>query len=932
VQSGTLVDFGSVAFGQTGRRDYTLRNTGTTPLIVSGTNWSNSSVYSFDHSLPGQVQIQPGASQAFSVFFDPLSFGQYSNTLRILSNDVEASPFELQLTGLGLRPGFVLEQPPSVIAGSNYEFGAHELGTKTELVFAIKNVGNVPLTYSMVRSGLHANDYTVPQIPQNPLAPGQSTEFKVIFSPKAVGPRLAYIEITHDGGDDSSPSSWVGCSFRGSGRLSSVSLSTTSLTAFHGDTEAVVTLNRVPSVMPVTVQLDLTSGTAQAMPPIEPAIAGTDYTPLTGAAAEVSFSAGEAQKTVRIPLLALDSRAEINRRLNLTLSRPSSGAELVAPTTGRLTILARDSTPPTLKLSTPVAGKVVEAMQDTLIVSGMVGDAKGISSLTLKLNDTAPVPLPLGIYTSLTDIPFELLITPLVGPNEITLAAVDPRGNTTTLTRSFTFARLRTLTVRTQNVRTGGAVPAARITLGTWPASSATPLMPGTSGETGKVSMVKVGAPVTVTVTVPRDLTFHSWTPLEDSSEGQPLGNAFVITMPNRDLILEARLMPRENSRRPGKSVQLHCLLDSGLSPSRPDLMASLSGTLTPGGIFTGRFQILGKSQRIHALCYDHAPTVFTVGKRKMTSLPAPGGALTLQLQNEGELVAYYVKNSTQESSAGVTQQAPFSFVNKVPAGLLNSAAQGFYTLHLDPESPVLAQSAYPQGHGYATARLAAAGQVSITGALPDGSSITCSSALLDDTTAPIYIPLRTPGSTNQGGLLFGTLVFRMVEPEAFISSNLQWFRPEAATPEVLLYPAGWPSGINLETQGTLYDRELKLQSMLGLGAVNSSQGNAALRFVGGNLTSEMVKNSFNIDKNTVIKIAPTDTSYTLSFSAATGLFSGTFTPNWSHPGPVKPSFRGIIQQGTTEGPASAQGFFINNAKGETAPESGSVTLGPPAQ
>ncbi|HYF36813.1 MAG TPA: sialidase family protein, partial [Prosthecobacter sp.] len=140
------------------------------------------------------------------------------------------------------------------------------------------------------------------------------------------------------------------------------------------------------------------------------------------------------------------------------------------------------------------------------------------------------------------------------------------------------------------------------------------------------------------------------------------------------------------------------------------------------------------------------------------------------------------------------------------------------------------------------------------------------------------------------------------------------------------LYTAGWPEGIRVDALGALYDKSQSVQSTLGLEAANATDGNAQLHFSDGQLTKDIVKTNFNITGSTVATLK--DSSYTLAPVAASGTFSGTFTPNWTNPDKVKPAFKGIlIQKGASKG---GYGFFISNAKSDLDPQSGGVTLGGP--
>ena len=106
-------------------------------------------------------------------------------------------------------------------------------------------------------------------------------------------------------------------------------------------------------------------------------------------------------------------------------------------------------------------------------------------------------------------------------------------------------------------------------------------------------------------------------------------------------------------------------------------------------------------------------------------------------------------------------------------------------------------------------------------------------------------------------------------------------------------------------------------------------EGNAELNFHDGKLFPELWIRNFRIAGNIVTKMPATDSSYTLTLSPRTGLFSGTFTPNWTSPVAAKPAYKGILLRKGFSGPAG-YGFFHSNRSADLDPESGGVSLGAP--
>ncbi len=147
------------------------------------------------------------------------------------------------------------------------------------------------------------------------------------------------------------------------------------------------------------------------------------------------------------------------------------------------------------------------------------------------------------------------------------------------------------------------------------------------------------------------------------------------------------------------------------------------------------------------------------------------------------------------------------------------------------------------------------------------------------------------------------------------------------------LYTAGWPEGITLDPVGARYVTTETVKSSLGLGDTNTA-GNAQLTFEDGLLTED-VKVRLNIDASKVVKLDAKDKTYALTVTSSTGLFKGTFTPNWAKLASKQPAFLGVIlQKGGNKG---GFGYFHSNSMTNATPSvvdpnprAGSVTLDMP--
>jgi hypothetical protein len=159
---------------------------------------------------------------------------------------------------------------------------------------------------------------------------------------------------------------------------------------------------------------------------------------------------------------------------------------------------------------------------------------------------------------------------------------------------------------------------------------------------------------------------------------------------------------------------------------------------------------------------------------------------------------------------------------------------------------------------------------------------------------------------------------------------GLLWLRPEVEQKPGLsrsalatqLYTAGWPSGVRLDAIGTFYDKSETLQHTLEI----SATGKARLEFTSNEITGishSITMDAFSIIGNSVTKHSRSDPRFTLSVKVSTGLFEGSFTPDWSCY--KLPTFKGVLlQKGAFRG---GYGYFIGNTYNDLDPESGRVRL-----
>lgn len=473
---------------------------------------------------------------------------------------------------------------------------------------------------------------------------------------------------------------------------------------------------------------------------------------------------------------------------------------------------------------------------------------------------------------------------------------------------------------------------AGTVALKTTPAGNASPLPNGST-------IILPGTLVTLTATAKAGYLFSHWNGLPAGA--QETATTVTFAMPAASLPeVTAVFIANPFLAAPFKALGAKPAFQGLLRPQSPTPAGNatagfIDAAITPAqASLTGKISLDGKVTSYTATMRGDGSVWFKVGKDVKLSLPlldgkAVGKSLTATWSTAG--IAATVSGPHGASTA-LAKPPLYAKANPIAAnsGLMDSKGkQGYFTLALQPPLPASPAEAatYPQGAGYCGLTLTNDGVFKITGALADGAKITASGFLVAGNDGAVFLQLPTPGAAAKDSCLLGIFHFDPAQPGSDVSSaNLQWFRAPAETKATVAqsYRAGWPNGITLETIGALYNGTQTVHDTLGLDSP-VPEGNAALDFDHGQLTGP-VGIVLNINASKVQKLNALDKSFTLAFTPATGLFSGTFTPNWPKPTAKLPAFQGIlIQKGSNK---SGRGYFMsNNPSALLNPESGSVLV-----
>ena len=710
-------------------------------------------------------------------------------------------------------------------------------------------------------------------------------------------------------------------------------------TVNQGASSIALTVNRSGGSNAFAVTINTANGVAS--PPFAAAVAGTDYTALSGSATTLNFGVGDLTKTVTITL-APKSTVQPNRQFTATLSGPTNGATLGANATTTAQILANDTTGPTVVVSAPLANAKFITTATTVNLTGTAFDAHGVASVTYTLNSGTPVAATLGATTSSTagvTVAYSAVLTPSEGTNTLVVTARDLRGNTTnSVSRSFTYHLSSTLTLN----RT---VPATLNPDDVGNISPVGAVFPTTANLNPKTANVQLNNTVTLIPTTKAGYIFKGFTTTPVVTLTLGIGGRVSFTMvPNLSVTAEWLTSPYV----PGAGTYIGLIkARTGTTPSNATdglvratitTAGTFSGSLVIDGathVFTGAFDAVGAAGFGTAL---PKATTFTITRAGKSDLVL---ALAFNAAHGNNQITGSVTVDTNVSDL-VADKTLYTAINQVSSDFLNVTSgvtpRGYYTVSYPAkaQTPTKATTSYPQGSGYAVITLTNAGAVTVTSTLADGTVSVATSSLVAGNSAPLFGQMLTPGSTTVKGSSFGGVItFEKKTDSDVLGTDLTWYRAQAAitgTAATDLYTTGWPDGVKVDALGAQYDATVDVATALGLSAVDATNGNGKLAFTDGKLTAPGVtKTKFNIAPGTVAnssvatKIPTTDATYTLGLVQGTGLFSGVFAPNWSSPAVAKPLYRGVIlQKGGNKG---GYGFFLSNATGDADPESGKVLL-----
>ena len=190
--SGTALDFGEVAEGETSSRSLTLENTGDLTVAISDLSLDGSSAFTVTTTLLND--IEPGGTQVIDLLFAPEDLGAHNATLTLVTDAPGAELVEVSLSGsLGDGGGDDggdddSDEPTTAmisVTPLTVNFGTVDLGKTGSELMTITNSGSEGVLVKSVSSSTTVfswgKEFSVPYM----LDAGSARTFTVVYTPTA---------------------------------------------------------------------------------------------------------------------------------------------------------------------------------------------------------------------------------------------------------------------------------------------------------------------------------------------------------------------------------------------------------------------------------------------------------------------------------------------------------------------------------------------------------------------------------------------------------------------------------------------------------------------------------------------------------------------------------------------------------------------------
>ncbi len=202
------MNFDSLLVGGSVIRQMTLRNQGNAVLAISDIAISGDDQSDFVIHSIGSTALAPGGDTTLAIQFSPSAAGDRVASIRFTSNDPDEASFDIGLTGKGTMPMISLEHPHGVALDhdtAKVVFDMVPVSERHEQVVTVKNSGDGLLSNLSVavENANGVGTFEVKDLAAEEVAPGDSTSFKVLFTPQNSGDGTATVRVLSTDSDRS---------------------------------------------------------------------------------------------------------------------------------------------------------------------------------------------------------------------------------------------------------------------------------------------------------------------------------------------------------------------------------------------------------------------------------------------------------------------------------------------------------------------------------------------------------------------------------------------------------------------------------------------------------------------------------------------------------------------------------------------------------
>jgi uncharacterized repeat protein (TIGR02543 family) len=608
----------------------------------------------------------------------------------------------------------------------------------------------------------------------------------------------------------------------------------------------------------------------------------------------VTFAHGETLKFVPVTVISDRTQVEVNEVFELFMSTPLGGATIVGSNPGTVRIVdAVDASSPVLTVTSPTSNLLIlEANGPVVNLTGQATDNQGIERVEMSLDGAAYQEISVTLSTDFKSATFNVPMTVNPGLHSVAVRAIDTRARSSAVVRrSFTYRVERPLSVGVNDPAFGG------VSAGFLPSS-----------------IRYVGFPYSITATPRTGYVFDGWTVNNIAGTGVTLA---LAELPRLNFLMQPGLSLTANFRlNPFVPVLIGSfeglvLPDVGQTPG-VETVGHLTATVSSKGGVTGRLRVDGSNLSYAGTLDNSGFARFGTIRSKILTIKRNGKAdLELELSLDMSGASKQVSGTLTRRLNGTiltvskiaAKRAHYSKALKADASLAGAVSQRYnLILPAKAQVPVIATNLFPQGVGI--------GSLVVK---PDGS-VSCAVTLADNTVMPTWAAKLTEADTL---VVFGALYsakgcfaaeVKLDPLQAATDAagvDALWCRPAIATSQ--WYPAGWPTGLNVDIFGSKLSVVTGSSVVPALGAENLVNGNADLTFAGG-LTPGIGKLVSVSVADKVTRVPTTDASFTASITRTTGGVRGTVV----HPATAKAvNWQAILFQkaGIHQG---GHGFFLS--------------------